>query len=274
MVLAVDKDKPKNQTYVIKQLYPQAQGTDTIEKATQLFKREAEQLDVLGKHLQIPELLAYFTESEHQYLVQECIDGRDLEQILETEEKFSEAQIIDVLQQVLPILAYLQQHQIIHRDIKPENIIRRRDGKLILIDFGAAKHLSTAAKSAIGTHIGSAGYRKSQTQQRYLQFGGATCVEPEDLYEAIERLWVKSSHSKFGFSIQKEIYKSLGGTRDYVREIWEKFGNAVGWRKEGQWKSYSKLQWDAGENATKGHLPPFGVLWFGNSFVLLSRADL
>ena len=51
---------------MIKQFLPQAQGTSNIEKAGELFAQEAERLDELGKHPQIPELLAYFIQDNRQ----------------------------------------------------------------------------------------------------------------------------------------------------------------------------------------------------------------
>jgi hypothetical protein len=80
--LAVDEDKPSHPRCVIKQFFPQAQGTNTVHKAAELFTQEAVRLDELGKHPQIPELLAYFSQDSQQYLVQEFIDGKDLAQEL------------------------------------------------------------------------------------------------------------------------------------------------------------------------------------------------
>ncbi|MFM5956570.1 MAG: GUN4 domain-containing protein, partial [Dolichospermum sp.] len=54
----------------------------------------------------------------------------------------------------------------------------------------------------------------------------------------IDQLWVKYSNGRFGFSVQKRIYQGLGGTREFKGEIWEKFGDKVGWRKEGSWLGY------------------------------------
>ena len=58
--LSVDEDKPSKPPCVIKQFFPQAQGTDSAQKAAELFEQEAVRLDELGKHPQIPELLAHF----------------------------------------------------------------------------------------------------------------------------------------------------------------------------------------------------------------------
>ncbi|MBK1988405.1 GUN4 domain-containing protein [Sphaerospermopsis aphanizomenoides BCCUSP55] len=77
----------------------------------------------------------------------------------------------------------------------------------------------------------------------------------EDL-RTIDQLWVKYSNGKFGFSVQKRIYQSLGGTRDDNREVWKKFGEEVGWRKGGEWLYCDEMIFDA--TAPKGHLPNGG----------------
>jgi outer membrane biosynthesis protein TonB len=74
----------------------------------------------------------------------------------------------------------------------------------------------------------------------------------EDL-RMIDQLWVSASKGKFGFSVQKEIYESLGGTREYNGEVWNKFGDRVGWRKGGSWLWYDELTYS--DQAPKGHLP-------------------
>jgi hypothetical protein len=74
----------------------------------------------------------------------------------------------------------------------------------------------------------------------------------EDL-RTINQLWLNYSNGKFGFSVQKEIYESLGGTRVYNERVWNKFGDRVGWRKGGSWLVYSDLTFNIG--APKAHLP-------------------
>lgn len=82
----------------------------------------------------------------------------------------------------------------------------------------------------------------------------------EDL-RAIDHLWVKYSNGRFGFSVQKRIYQSLGGTREYDAKIWEAFGDRVGWRKNGEWLHYDKLIFNT--NAPMAHLPWW---WFFGGF--------
>ena len=69
----------------------------------------------------------------------------------------------------------------------------------------------------------------------------------------IDQLWVKYSEGRFGFSVQKRIYQGLGGTREYDSDIWEKFGDKVGWREEGSWLGYKNITFD--KKAPEGHLP-------------------
>ncbi len=138
---AVDEFKPSQPFCVIKQFFPQAQGTQNLEKAAELFAQEAVRLESLGTHPQIPELLAFFTQDNRQYLIQEFIDGKNLQQELETVGAFNETQIWELLNDLLPVLEFIHSQQVIHRDIKPENIIRRPDysqkkGELVLVDFG------------------------------------------------------------------------------------------------------------------------------------------
>ncbi|NEN90847.1 MAG: GUN4 domain-containing protein [Okeania sp. SIO3H1] len=77
----------------------------------------------------------------------------------------------------------------------------------------------------------------------------------------IDQLWVKYSDGKFGFSVQKKIYQSVGGTKEYNREVWEKFGEQVGWRKGDEWLSYDELNWtrDTLSHYT-AHLPSYEVI--------------
>lgn len=199
--LAVDEDKPSKSRCIIKQFYPQAQGTSNLQKAAKLFAQEAERLEELGKHPQIPELLAYFIQDNQQYLVQELIEGQNLAEILATKGAFTELQIRDLLTQLLPVLDFIHAHKIIHRDIKPTNIIRQSDGKLVLVDFGAAKLTKETTLMTTGTTIGSPEYVAPEQAMGRAVFAsdiyslGVTCihlvtnVSPFQLFESSAEGW-------------------------------------------------------------------------------------
>lgn len=200
--LAVDEHKPSKPRCVIKQFFPQAQGTNNSQKAAELFAQEAVRLDELGKHPQIPELLAHFSQDNHQYLIQEFIDGQNLAQTLEAKGTFKESQIRDLLNSLLPTLEFIHSHNVIHRDIKPENIIRRPDGQLVLVDFGAAKFATGTALLKTGTVIGTPEYIAPEQARGKTVFAsdlyslGVTCihlmtqVSPFDLFDINEDAWV------------------------------------------------------------------------------------
>ena len=201
--LAVDEFKPSKPRCVIKQFLPCVKGKKGLEKAAELFAQEALQLDRLGQHDQIPELLAFFSQEKHQYLIQEFIDGENLAQELERKGVFNEEQIREVLNDMLAVLEFVHANQVIHRDIKPENIIRRRsDRKLVLVDFGAAKATEGVDLKVTGTIIGSVAYVAPEQAVGKPTFAsdlyslGATClhlltnIEPTDLFDVAEGEWM------------------------------------------------------------------------------------
>jgi hypothetical protein len=58
---------------------------------------------------------------------------------------------------------------------------------------------------------------------------------PLEVIDEIDRLWVKYSEGKFGIKGQAKIYRDLGGTEEYNREVWNSFGDRIGWREGGRW---------------------------------------
>ncbi|BDI14356.1 hypothetical protein ANSO36C_01580 [Nostoc cf. commune SO-36] len=376
---ARDTDKI-DEPCVIKQFVPQVQGTNALEKATELFKQEAKRLYDLGEHPQIPRLIAYFEQDKRLYLVQELIEGQNLLQELQQQGAFSEEKIKQLLVDILPILKFIHERGVIHRDIKPENIMRRRqDGKLILIDFGVSKQI-TQTFLGVGTTVGTPGYtpleqiRGQVFPASDLYSLGVTCIRlltqvlpstdgSDELYDAlrgcwvwrkylppgrsitpdfgqvldkliqdymkeryqsadeiiqalnsenlnssvgidytilqkllasskwleadqetwklmlkissrekedylrvediekfpcqdlltIDRLWVKYSNERFGFSIQKQIWDSVGGKPDLDLETWKYFGESIGWRIKNNWKPYAFLSFTL--TAPAGQLP-------------------
>jgi len=166
--LAQDTKRPGNPICVIKQLKPANSDQNFLEIARRLFKSEAETLEKLGNHDQIPRLLAYFEEDQEFYLAQEFIEGHTLSQELQPEKQWPESEVIELLQEVLLILEFVHSHNVIHRDIKPDNLIRRQsDRKLVLVDFGAVKQVSTQltggfGKSSNTVSVGTPGYMSSE----------------------------------------------------------------------------------------------------------------
>lgn len=142
--LAIDLQLPDSPTCVVKQFRPQINNPQELAIAKRLFDNEAKTSHNLGNHDQIPRLFAHFEQKGKFYLVQEFIEGQTLEQELEGDRRWTQAELVLALRDILQVLAFVHGAQVIHRDIKPANLIRRqRDRKIVLIDFGAVKQLSS-----------------------------------------------------------------------------------------------------------------------------------
>ncbi|MEL6163428.1 MAG: Ycf66 family protein [Cyanobacteria bacterium J06628_3] len=169
--IAEDTRRPGNPSCVLKRLKPASSDEFYLQTSRRLFNSEAEILEQLGNHEQIPRLLAYFEENEEFYLVQELIVGHPLSSEMVVKEPWEEAQIINMLQDVANVLEFVHSYEVIHRDIKPDNLIRRAsDNKLVLIDFGAVKQMrtqiSTSSSPTVKTvAIGTPGYMSAEQSQ-------------------------------------------------------------------------------------------------------------
>ncbi len=166
--IAEDTRRPQNPLCVVKQLKPGNTKSESLEIARRLFQSEAQTLQKLGTHNQIPQLLAYFEEDEEFYLIQEYIIGHPLNQELPSGRLIPETAVIEILRDLLQTLAFVHDNSVIHRDIKPSNIMRRdEDNKLVLIDFGAVKEVTTQLlynpqQTAFTIGIGTKGYAPSE----------------------------------------------------------------------------------------------------------------
>jgi serine/threonine protein kinase len=128
---------------VVKQFQPSINPINPVnlETAKRLFYTEAEALKILGKHDRIPQLLNFFEEEKQLYLVEDFVEGYEFSEELENS-RFSEKQIYNFLLDILEIIKFIQDNNVIHRDISPDNLVKRKlDNKLVLIDFGAVKQV-------------------------------------------------------------------------------------------------------------------------------------
>ena len=186
-----------NERCVLKEFAPQLQGSFALEKAQELFEREAGVLYRLH-HPQIPkfrELFRYRHQGQGRLLlVQDFVEGQTYHTLVnhrsQQGKRFSEAEVTQLLYQLLPVLDYIHSIGVIHRDISPDNLIlRSSDGLAVLIDFGSIKEVATKAESQlaetipntntlslVGTVLGKSGYAPPEQMVQ-----GIVCTH-SDLY--------------------------------------------------------------------------------------------
>ncbi|MEH2365092.1 serine/threonine-protein kinase [Nostoc sp.] len=213
--LAEDINK-SHQTCVLKEFAPQVQENQDLQKAKELFEREANVLKKL-QHPQIPRFHASLQvkigSKDFFFLVQDYVDGDNYYQLLEQRESqgktFSEEEVITLLQQILPVLSYIHSRDVIHRDISPDNLIWRRSDNLpVLIDFGGVKQLPASQgfwrTKLVGnnTLLGKKGYAPEEQLRQGKAFFSSdlyslavttlvllTGKEPQKLYDSYQGIW-------------------------------------------------------------------------------------
>lgn len=181
--LAYDQNR-FNEACVLKEFAPQVQGTYALQKAEELFEREAGVLYQL-EHRQIPRFREMFRanlDNEGQlFLVQDYVEGFTYRTLLDNRMRqglrFGEAEVIQLMLQLLPVLEYIHNLGVIHRDISPDNLILRSKDQLpVLIDFGGVKQVAATVESqfhqpvggtaSIPTRLGKPGYAPDEQMHR------------------------------------------------------------------------------------------------------------
>jgi serine/threonine-protein kinase len=124
-------------------------------EAIAAFEREASFLARLT-HPNLPLVVDFFSTESRHCLVMEYIDGRTLQEVVETEGAQSAQRVIDWVAQICAVLRYLhaQQPPIIFRDLKPANVMLRETGQICLIDLGIARVFKRGQRAdtvALGT---------------------------------------------------------------------------------------------------------------------------
>ncbi len=217
---------------VLKEFAPQVQNPSALQKAQELFEREASVLYKL-QHPQIPRFRELcrceMDGSERLFLVQDFVGGQTCRDLLNADEGFTEGEVLKLLLDLLPVLHYIHSQGVIHRDISPENLILRFSDRLpVLIDFGCVKQVATSALSqfaqliAISTQLGKPGYAPEEQMRLGRAFRcsdlyalAVTAVvlltgkEPQELYDSSKAVWRWREEVKLGQTLEAVLNKML-----------------------------------------------------------------
>lgn len=160
------KDNSLNRTVVIKECFPEAFCTrrnntsvmvrsPTYEEQylsiVKMFTREAQSIAKM-RHPNIVGVHRVFEDNNTAYMALDLIDGHDLMEIIEDEDRdLTPKQIKDILFKILDAIELVHAHDLLHRDISPDNILLDKWGNPFLIDFGAAREEASKRTRAVST---------------------------------------------------------------------------------------------------------------------------
>ena len=214
---------------VLKEFAPIVKNETNLRKAEELFEREAGILYQL-KHSRIPQFKALLRTQIYNkrtlFLVQEYIAGKTYDQLLKSQGKFTESQVIKLMNEILPTLTYIHQQKLIHRDISPDNLIcRQADQKPVLIDFGCVKLAANAVSRSQGygvTLIGKQGYAPEEQIRNGSTFASSdlyalavtiivllTDKSPDQLYDTYQGKWQWEKEVNVSSHLTKILNKML-----------------------------------------------------------------
>jgi serine/threonine-protein kinase len=233
--LAIDRQKSRK-TCVLKEFAPNVVKPQELQKAKELFEREASVLKKI-QHPQIPRFHASFSAKigtkDFFFLVQDYIEGDNYDQLFEQRrgqgQSFSEEEVINLLHNVLPVLTYIHSLDIVHRDISPDNLILRQSDNLpVLIDFGGVKQLPASqgfwrTQLAVNaTLLGKKGYAPEEQLLQGKVYKNSdfyalavtalvlmTGKEPHLLYDSFNGVWLWGKEIKVSPKLETVLKKML-----------------------------------------------------------------
>lgn len=184
-------------------------NSDTYSNAKQKFLVEGQTLGQFN-HPGIVQVFYYFEENNTAYMVMEYLKGITLAELLKQRQgKLSEKNALMYICKVAEALEVLHQAQYLHRDIKPDNIMLANDGRVVLIDFGAARDFASDSTTRYTTML-TPGYAPLEQYGRALKYGAFT-----DIYALGSTLY----HVLTGFAPVSAIERAAGVALPKVKEI-------------------------------------------------------
>ena len=192
-------------------------NSDTYSNAKQKFLLEGQTLGQFN-HPGIVKVFYYFEENNTAYMVMEYLQGRTLAEMLEQRNgRLSEQEALMYAAQIGEALELIHAAQFLHRDIKPNNIMLANDGRIVLIDFGAARDFTSNCTTKYTTML-TPGYAPLEQYGRALKHGAFT-----DIYALGAPLY----HLLTGTAPVSAIERAAGVELKTVKEVNPRISNTV-----------------------------------------------
>src|SRR5215471_17585964 len=148
------RDQELDRMIALKVIRPELAGNPAI---LQRFKQEL----ILARHVTHKNVVRIFDLGESdgiKFITMEYVDGEDLRVLLKRQGKFSPKDAVHVIEQVCRALDAAHAEGVIHRDLKPQNIMRDKQGRIVVMDFGLARSLESDGMTQTGALVGTLEY--------------------------------------------------------------------------------------------------------------------
>ena len=148
------RDRELDRLIALKVIRPELATDPAI---LQRFKQEL----ILARNITHKNVVRIFDLGEAdgiRFITMEFVDGEDMRTMLRKHGKFSAQQAIPMIEQVCRALDSAHSEGVIHRDLKPQNIMRDKQGRIVVMDFGLARSLGDSGMTQTGAIVGTMEY--------------------------------------------------------------------------------------------------------------------
>ncbi len=194
---------------------------ENYDKGKERFLKEAQTMAMFSKDKGIVKALDFFEINNTAYIVMEYLEGVTLKQYLRENERIDAEDLVELLVPLIEALDEIHSQGLIHRDISPDNIMVLPDGRIKLMDFGAARDYTEFGEKSLSIVL-KPGYAPPEQYQTHGIQGPWTdiyalcatmykCITGENPPDAIDRL--VDDHLKkisaFGFTVSPQIEEAI-----------------------------------------------------------------
>ena len=194
---------------------------ENYDKGKERFLKEAQTMAMFSKDKGIVKALDFFEINNTAYIVMEYLEGVTLKQYLRENKRIDAEDLVELLVPLIEALDEIHSQGLIHRDISPDNIMVLPDGRIKLMDFGAARDYTEFGEKSLSIVL-KPGYAPPEQYQTHGVQGPWTdiyalcatmykCITGENPPDAIDRLvddYLKKI-SAFGITVSPQIEKAI-----------------------------------------------------------------